>query len=241
MRTREITYPAASVTPYSRVSWGAVFAGAFTTSAAFLSLMMLGAGIGLAAAPGASAQGLGIGAGIYGFLSALIAFYCGGWIAGRLSAYGHVADSVIHGVVCWSVTVLMGATLFGAVLGKTFTGLAGAAGGAAKQTAMSAQQQAGGSPSGTIDRLESQARELRRELDARVGRDDPDRTNVSRQDARETAENVSQAAGAVGLAGGLLMLLELLACAFGARAGTRVYRFANSSMATEREREIAGV
>ena len=74
---------------WRRISWGAIFAGAFVTMAVFLTLQLLGAGIGASAIDLTGtgtpvARSLGIGAAIWWFIMGLIALFIGGWVAGRL-------------------------------------------------------------------------------------------------------------------------------------------------------------
>ena len=88
---KELDYPSYSSGGFQRISWGAVFAGAFVSLAVLVVLTSLGAGIGLASAPSAAAsnsgasvaKGFGVGSAFWMLLSGVIAFYCGGWIAGR--------------------------------------------------------------------------------------------------------------------------------------------------------------
>jgi hypothetical protein len=64
--------------PLDRVRWGAVFAGLFTTISTFVLLSVLGAAIGASTFdPGDNLNGLGASAGIWGAVTALIAFFCG--------------------------------------------------------------------------------------------------------------------------------------------------------------------
>jgi hypothetical protein len=180
---REITYHGSGARPSldlrSRLSWSAVFAGSFVAVAVFLSLAVLGAGLGLATAPALDGAAVGYGAAAYAALCGLAAYFCGGWIAGRLAPLGHVADSVIHGVVCWAFTAVFTAVLIATSAGAVFGGLRGLVG----------------------------------------------------------------SAPGLGLIGGFAMILELAVCAYGARLGTRVYRYAGTTDVDvqTRERVIAGL
>jgi hypothetical protein len=93
---------------WRRVSWGAIFAGAFDTLAVFLTLQILGAGIGASAldltgSRTTSARSLGIGAAIWWFITGLIALFIGGWVAGRLGWRWNRLDRALHGLTVWSV------------------------------------------------------------------------------------------------------------------------------------------
>lgn len=93
---------------WRRISWGAIFAGAFVTLAVFLTLQILGAGIGASAldltgSRITSARSLGIGAAIWWFITGLIALFIGGWVAGRLGWRLDKLDRALHGLTVWSV------------------------------------------------------------------------------------------------------------------------------------------
>lgn len=134
MNTRQINYQSYGARPYvslqSRLSWGAIFAGSFVAVATFFSLAILGAGFGMAAVPVTDSVAVGYGAAAFALVCALAAYFCGGWIAGRLSPMGHVADSVLHGVVCWAFTVVFSGLLIASTAGAAFGGLRGLIGSA---------------------------------------------------------------------------------------------------------------
>ena len=109
---KEIEYPVYAANGAARrVSFGAIFAGSSVMIAVMSALCMLGAGFGVGAVPqdrssvGLNAA-LGLGGSLYLLVSGAIAAYWGGWIAGRLSEYGRVSDSVIHGVASWGVATM---------------------------------------------------------------------------------------------------------------------------------------
>ncbi|MBI4375839.1 MAG: hypothetical protein HY549_05250 [Elusimicrobia bacterium] len=131
---KELIYQPSGSVPYinmhHRVSWSAVFAGSVMTMAVLLCMGLLGAGIGLVSAPaaegaGSAAMGIGIGAAAWAVVSGLVAFYIGGWFAGRLTGIGMVSDSVIHGLISWSATVLIMGFFLTSAIGAVFGGLTG--------------------------------------------------------------------------------------------------------------------
>lgn len=116
---KELDYPSFTAGAFQRISWGAVFAGSIVSLAVLVLLTALGAGIGLAAAPGAisggganAAIGFGIGSAVWMLLSGIVSFFCGGWVAGRLNGIPRISESVIHGIVSWSLTTVMLAFVF---------------------------------------------------------------------------------------------------------------------------------
>jgi hypothetical protein len=102
----------------SRVSWGAVFAGAVVAIAIGLMLNALGAGVGAttidATARGTpSASNFGIGAAIWVLVSNLIGLAAGGYVAARLSGTSDNTDGTLHGLAVWGTTFLISAVLLG--------------------------------------------------------------------------------------------------------------------------------
>ena len=75
------------VTPVDRVRLPSIIAGLLTTLSTLLALSVLGLALGLARYDGTSNDNaLGLGVGIWGAISALIAFGLGGFVAARSSA-----------------------------------------------------------------------------------------------------------------------------------------------------------
>ena len=96
----------AVVTPTDRVRWGPILAGLFTAMSALAVLGVLGAAIaGSAYDPGDSARAFGIGAGIWGALSALLAFALGGWVAARSAAVRGHDNGLLNGAMVWAVAI----------------------------------------------------------------------------------------------------------------------------------------
>ncbi len=115
-----------------KISWGAVFAGVVAILVTQLLLSVLGIGIGASTINPASEQdpmsGIGIGAGIWLILSALIAFFVGGWMAGRLAGIPRNLDSLLHGVLAWALAVLLTIYLVTTTVGSLISGAAGVLG-----------------------------------------------------------------------------------------------------------------
>lgn len=112
-----------------RISWGAVLGGVAAAMSIQLMLTVLGMGIGMAAIEPASGNdpgaGMAIGAGIWWFVTGLLALFVGGVVAGRLAGLPNVMDSTLHGMLVWAVAGIVGVV----VLTTSAAGLlAGAAG-----------------------------------------------------------------------------------------------------------------
>ena len=72
------------VSVQSRVSWGALLGGAAVGIATYTVLGLLGVAVGLSVADTTSAENLGLGAGVWAFVSLVVAMFFAGWL--QLSA-----------------------------------------------------------------------------------------------------------------------------------------------------------
>lgn len=206
--------------PCGRISWGAVFAGAFIALATQLVLTLIGMAIGLATINPAtgdtpSAAGLGTGAVIWLLISSLISLFSGGYIAARL---GGAVNGWLHGLTTWGL-VTVGSVL---LLTTAAGGLIGAASGltsfAANNAGRAAHVPLPPALQRQVDRLQSQASQAADQAATDAQQTDPD---VRAARAREAAENAAKG-GALGTGGAALgLILGALAAAFGGRTGQR--------------------
>jgi len=88
---------------HSRVSWGAIFAGAMVALALYLLFSVLGTAIGLTVARNVDADELGTGAAIYAILVNLIALFVGGWVTSQCAVGENKLEAVVYGVILWGV------------------------------------------------------------------------------------------------------------------------------------------
>ncbi|MBN1205995.1 MAG: hypothetical protein JXB05_13845 [Myxococcaceae bacterium] len=130
-----------------KLSWGAIFGGAFVALGIWILLYSLGLALGLSSVdPGdpGSARSAGIGTGIWSLIAPLIALFIGGLVAARTAGVVDKGGGALHGAVLWGLTTLAGvivmgmalSSLLGAVfsVGKSAVGAAGSAiSGAASQ------------------------------------------------------------------------------------------------------------
>lgn len=140
-----------------RVSWPALFAAVFVAVAIQLLLSILGVavGLGLISPVGAAPQAgsLGMGAGIWWFVSTLIALLIGGFVAAWMAGVRSRFDGLLHGIVTWAIVTLVVVylltTALGGLLGGAFSvvgsGLS-AAGSGIKAAAPQLAQAAGVTP-----------------------------------------------------------------------------------------------
>lgn len=96
-------------------SWGAIFAGTIAGLGVHFLLLMLGTAMGLGAAEPATSEnpiaGFGMGTAVVWTLSALIAPWAGGWVAGRYAARGQAVSGRVHGFLVWCVAMVIGLML----------------------------------------------------------------------------------------------------------------------------------
>jgi hypothetical protein len=162
-RTAGVVLPEGAPSLPSRVSWGAVFAGAVVALTIGLMLNSLGAGVGAitvdaTARATPSASTFGIGAAIWLLISNLIGLAVGGYVAARLSGTSDNTDGTLHGLAVWGTSFLISAVLLGnLVLGAASTAttgatnlLGGAAQGAGSAVSAVGQQAANRADTGTL-------------------------------------------------------------------------------------------
>ena len=221
--TNATAYPAGWTGAFSRVSWGAVFAGLVIATALQVVLTVLGAAIGLTALDGPdSGRAFGIGAGIWALLVPVVTLFVGGSTAGRLADVRDRADGFIHGALVWGLALLLATYLLGTgasrILGGTLN-LAGNLTGSAVSAAGSVA-----SRSDVDADAVAQARD-RAEAEARDRGVTPEGVREKAGELRESAGEVADTAQAVAAGGAWLALLalglSLAAAAFGALRNVR--------------------
>lgn len=115
-----------------RISWGAVFAGALLALVIQLALSLLGLGIGLGTIDPLQEQnpmsGLGTGAVIWWVVTTLGSLYLGATVAARLAGVPRRTDSLLHGLLTWSVVTLLTFYLLTTAVGRIIGGVTGVAG-----------------------------------------------------------------------------------------------------------------
>ena len=89
----------------SRVSWGAIMAGAVVSIAVYLVMTLLGAAIGLSVRDGT--QSVGAGPAIWAVVTTAVSLFTGGWVAARSVVGETTGEAVIHAVIMWGVVMAM--------------------------------------------------------------------------------------------------------------------------------------
>jgi hypothetical protein len=105
----------------NRVQWGPIIAGLLTTIATMLILSVLGLAIGTSAfEPRDSGDTIGKAAAIWGAVSAIIAFFLGGWVAAKTAAVGGGFSGLMQGLMVGATALALILYLTGSGLGNLF-------------------------------------------------------------------------------------------------------------------------
>ena len=204
------------VNPTDRVRWGPIFAGIFAALTSLVVLGVLGLAIGLSTYdPGDPLSSFGWGAGVWGIVSTILAFLIGGWVAARTAPPMGRGMAVMNSTMVWVVAIPLMLYFLGTGLGSLLnmatqaaaTGAAVAApavgaiaGQAANQPQAQATVQTGAAELGQA--AQATATAVAVQLPATVAK---------------TAETASSAAWSTLL----VLLLGLVAAAFGGLLGAR--------------------
>ncbi len=164
-------------------------------------------------------SGLGIGAGIFFVVSALIALFSGGYVAGALAIIQDRIDRTLHGLTTWAVVTVLTfyliSTGIGSIIGGTASMVAGGA-----QTATEAAAQADESP---VDRImeELRARGIDPQQELQEQRQQLEQTSPeeAEQAAREAGQTAADGIAAAAWWTFLILLLSAIAAAVGANVG----------------------
>jgi hypothetical protein len=205
------------VTPTDRVRWGPIFAGLFAALTSLVVLSLLGLAIGLTSYDaGDPLRNFGRGAGIWGAISAFIAFLIGGWLAARSAPPMGRGNGVLNGAMVWVVAIPLMLYLLGTGLGSlvnTATNAAAAGVAAVAPVAGAAAEQAAEQPGAEA----TAAAGAGAVTDAAQATASALGDQVTPQTAENVAENASPAAWGTLLA----LLLGLAAAAIGGMLGAR--------------------
>ena len=216
--------------PTDRVRWASILGGVFAAISTLALLGTLGAAIGLSSYDaGDSSSSFGIGAGIWGIISALLAFFVGGFVASNAGALPGRATGVLNGLLVWAVAIPLTAYLAASLAGSvasTLGSVAGTAATAASNVAGGAAAGAGAAASNPenvdqaqqaapdVSAVQTQAQQAATDLQNRA-------SNVTGDDIARGAETVAdKSAGSVW--GTLIgMVLSLAAAGVGGLVGAR--------------------
>lgn len=91
----------------SRISWAAIVAGAAVALAIHALLTALGVAVGISVSDDVNRNTLGTGAGIWTFISLLVALFAGGWVTTQVTTGESRSEAVLYGVVLWATTSML--------------------------------------------------------------------------------------------------------------------------------------
>jgi hypothetical protein len=188
-----------------RVRWGPIFAGLVIALCLQLILSALGTAIGAtgianSAAPRTNADNVGAAVGIWSIVSLFISLFLGGLVTSRASGSLNKNTALLNGAVLWAATLTIGAFLVTSGVSGTFGVVASNAGELINQ----AQQSGANLPTAT--------------------------PNVSAQQAKEIASNISKVSGSFALGS----LFGLIASMVGSSVGNSRHKTMSTNTVAER-------
>ena len=109
----------------SRVSWGAVLAGAVLALAVYFVLTLLGGAIGLSVSDSVRGGTLAVGAAVWAVVATLAALFVGGWFTSQATVGENKTEAAAHGLLMWGVVfaLLMWAATAGVRAGFSGMGI----------------------------------------------------------------------------------------------------------------------
>ncbi|QDT17293.1 hypothetical protein [Alienimonas californiensis] len=124
----------------SRVSWGAILAGAVLALALYFLLTLLGAAIGLSVGPDTDADTLGTGAAIWAIVVTALCLFAGGYLASEFTVGESKVEGAVYGALVWAAVFAMLLWLMASGVRAGFNAMVGVAtaGGAAVGTVVDA-------------------------------------------------------------------------------------------------------
>ena len=190
---------------HDRVRWGPIFAGLAIALSTQLVLSAIGAAIASnniagSGSPRSDVGGAGTAVGVWSIISLLISLFMGGWMATRTCGSMNRSTALLNGAILWATTLAVSAWL----LSSGVSGAFGVVGANAGEIINQAQQNGANVPA----------------ITQQNGVNVPATPNVTAQQTRDIASNVSKAGWSFSL-GSLLGLAAALA---GSASGARTPR-----------------
>lgn len=107
-----------------RIRWGPIWAGIFAAISTMILLGLLGVAIGLSVYDAAgTTERFGMGAGIWQLITVIVAFFVGGWVAGRSSGFQARRVGWLNGALVWAVAIPLALLLLSSGAGAVMGGL----------------------------------------------------------------------------------------------------------------------
>jgi hypothetical protein len=169
----------------SRVSWGAIAAGAMVALSIYIMLTMLGVALGIEVAVRHADATPGTGAAIYAIVTLLLTMFFGGWATSRLAVGESKLEAILYGLILWGVLFMGMIWLLSVGIRAGFGAMVGASSGA--YTISRDAAEAGPPSAGLADAL-------RRRYDTELGGEqfveDLKKAGVSEEQARKAQAEI---------------------------------------------------
>lgn len=171
----------------SRISWGAILAGAMLALGVSLILSLLGAAIGLSVGDTTRGETLAVGAAIWAVLTTVAALFAGGCVASQLSVGENKKEAMMYGLILWGVVFAMFLWLVASGVRGGFNALMGMTMAASGTTAndWEAAAQRAGVPQERLAEMRRAARDTAES--AREGVNDPTNREAVREGAMQAS------------------------------------------------------
>jgi hypothetical protein len=91
----------------SRISWGAIFAGAMVALALYFLLTLLGAALGFTVGDRVRPQTLGTAAAVWAIVVTMLSLFVGGYVTSQCSVGENRFEAALYGVILWGVLFSM--------------------------------------------------------------------------------------------------------------------------------------
>jgi len=111
----------------SRVSWGAIFAGAMVALALYVLLTLLGGAIGFSVGSRVRPETLGTGAAIWAIWTTVVSLFIGGYVTSQCSVGENRFEAILYGVILWGVLFAILFWLMASGVRAGFTAMVGMA------------------------------------------------------------------------------------------------------------------
>jgi hypothetical protein len=169
----------------SRVSWGAIAAGAMVALAIYFVLTLLGIAVGLEVAVRRDVS-LGAVAALYSIFALLVSMFFGGWAVSRLAVGESKLEAVLYGIILWGVLFVGMFWLIGMGVRVGFGAMMGMASGAVTVVAEDEQ------PASSANVVNTLTQRYNSELGGQKFVDDLKKLGVDEDHAKRVQEMVKQ-------------------------------------------------
>ncbi len=184
----------------SRISWGAIAAGAVLALALYFLLTLLGGAIGFSVSDNMSARGLGIAAAIYAIVVTGLCLFTGGFVASQLTTGENKREATMYGLMVWAAVFAMLLWLMASGVQAGFNAMVGVATAGSSMASATAQNTTQGDFEAAARRAgytPQQIEDFKQQVksapaDARAAIEDPANKAKAEQAAREAAEVTTQ-------------------------------------------------